>query len=328
MDLLVMAGQLQSADALRTDVGRWETLGVNGVLITDHLFAPGAPERRDAPPQIDPVAVLSAVGAMSGSLKLGTIVANVGLLHPALVLRHFNQLAVLFGGQRVLAGLGAGWNGEEFEALGQDMPPFATRMERLEETLRLARQLELDGYANLEGASFAARDLPRSPRPDVAPQLLVGGGSDQVLRLAGRYADRIDLNGSSRRLSLGRASPSRQDGVRRLTTTVDDLVRAVGIVEAAAVDAGRPAGAVRRSVLVDTVAFCSAAETEAAEEALCAGRGMAPAPLADRPYVLVGEPARMRDLLAARQEQIGLSAIIVPDGPNLGRFATEVVGTL
>jgi alkanesulfonate monooxygenase SsuD/methylene tetrahydromethanopterin reductase-like flavin-dependent oxidoreductase (luciferase family) len=39
-------------------------------------------------------------------------VSNVGLLHPALVLRQFAQLAVLVGGQRVLAGLGAGWNRE------------------------------------------------------------------------------------------------------------------------------------------------------------------------------------------------------------------------
>jgi len=33
-----------------------------------------------------------------------------------------------------------------------------------------------------------ARDLPLSPVPEHPPALLVGGGSDRVLRMAGRYA--------------------------------------------------------------------------------------------------------------------------------------------
>ena len=32
---------------------------------------------------------------------------------------------------------GAGWSTEEFAALGLELPPFRTRMDRLEEALRL-----------------------------------------------------------------------------------------------------------------------------------------------------------------------------------------------
>jgi Luciferase-like monooxygenase len=74
--------------------------------------------RRTARRQPDPYILLAAADAVTQRAKLGTIVANASLQHPALLLPHFSQMARLFGGERVYAGLGAGWNREEFEALG------------------------------------------------------------------------------------------------------------------------------------------------------------------------------------------------------------------
>lgn len=328
MDVLVTVSDVGDVKKLRDDVRRWEGLGVAGVLLTDHLFVSGGGPRADAVRPPDPVVALAVAGALSRKLKIGTIVANVGLAHPALTLRHFAQMAALFGGERVLAGLGAGWNGEEFEALGLTMPPHAERMERLEETLRLARSLFTDGVATLEGAGAGAGELPLSPWPAVAPRLLVGGGSDRLLALAAAYADWVDLNGSSRRVPLGKNAPARRDGIRRLTTTVANLEESVRRLAAATREAGRPVTAVHRSVLIDTVIFGTGTGTGEQEQRLRLARGAPQADVAQCPYVLIGPPGRMRDLLSERRERLGLSAVIVQDGDQLERFMREVASAL
>src|ERR1041385_6297441 len=129
--VVVRTGTL--ADLAR-DVRRLEDLGVTGVLVTDHLFmdGPGRPRSETQRPN-EPMTVLAAVAALSDRLNIGTIVSNIALLHPALVVRQFAQLAALVVGERVLAGLGAGWNRTEFEALGCTMPKHAERLDRLEE---------------------------------------------------------------------------------------------------------------------------------------------------------------------------------------------------
>ncbi len=43
-----------------------------------------------------------------------------------------------------------------------------------------------------------AQEMPLSPRPAVRPRILVAGGSDRILRMAGRYADILDLRGDPR----------------------------------------------------------------------------------------------------------------------------------
>ena len=174
MQIYVILKTSTLADLAR-DVRRLEDLGVTGVLLTDHLFmdGPGRPRSETQRPN-EPMTVLAAVAALSDRLNVGTIVSNIGLLHPALVLRQFAQIAALVGGERVLAGLGAGWNRTEFEALGFRMPKHAERLDRLEQAAALARQLFDNGTANLEGSQVIAHDLPLSPVvPGIPPRILL-----------------------------------------------------------------------------------------------------------------------------------------------------------
>jgi len=299
MELLVSLGSVRDLDRLRPRIARLDELGVDGVLLSDHLFfAPGG-DRNAAFRANDPIVVLGAIAALSDRLRLGTLVANIGLAHPALTLRHFAQLAGLVGGDRVIAGIGAGWNTEEFDALGVDMPAHRARLDRLEAACALARALFDDGIATLDGPHVVARDLPSAPTYKGRPTLLVGGGSDRLLDLGGRYADHVDLNGSSRRRPLSRAQPLVDDGARRHATTVDDLVEAATRVRAAAAAAGRVPPIC--SVVVDTLTV-----------------GADPDPsLAGCPYVLGGAPRRIADEVAERADRIGLGAIVLPESPDL-----------
>jgi alkanesulfonate monooxygenase SsuD/methylene tetrahydromethanopterin reductase-like flavin-dependent oxidoreductase (luciferase family) len=299
-------------DELRRNVGWIEDRGATGVLIPDHLFTNGgSSDRTQARRGSDPIVLLAAIAAMSNHLTVGTSVSNVGFLHPALVLRSFAQLAVLVGGERVLAGLGAGWNREEFEALGMPMPSFSKRMDRLEEASRLARDLFDHGIASLEGSQVVARDLPLAPLPDTPPRLLLGGGSDRLLEIAGRYADALDLNGTSQAGALRGQNLSLADQQRRLSTTVNGLAASAQRVEAVASAAGRPAHAVRISVLINHIVFCS--ESQRVEEArrISTAAGLPPSSLEECPYVLLGEPERMVNTLHEWQDRLDLKALLL-----------------
>jgi alkanesulfonate monooxygenase SsuD/methylene tetrahydromethanopterin reductase-like flavin-dependent oxidoreductase (luciferase family) len=291
-----------------------ESLGVAGVVQGDHMFLPGPPAQDPtARMAADCLTVLTTVAAHSRELGIATLVANVGLQHPLLLLRKFASLALLHGGRRVYAGLGAGWSPREFEALGKKMPSHRERLARLAESAQLARELFDRGWASLDGAHVQAVDLPLAPAPPEPPRLLLGGGSPSLLELAGRYADHVDLAPPSHR----RAASELQ---RPLLTTVVDLVESARAARAG----GR---ALTTSVLVSAVELCDAGSIRAAEEAICARVGLPWRPLDDCPYALVGEPERIADQVRERQERIGLDWLIVPYGA-IERFSAEVLSRL
>lgn len=309
---------------------RWlEGLGVTGVLLSDHLFIrrPGT-SRSEARRSLEPMTTLATVATLSDRLHVGTIVSNLSFLHPALVLRQFAQLAALFGGERVLAGIGAGWNRDEFEAIGMDMPGFRERMDRFEEAAYLARQLFDHGIASVEGSQVVARDLPLSPQPAVPPRILVGGGSDRLLDIAGRYADMLDLNGSSRSGKVAGADLPGADARRRLSTTVADLETSVRRVRQASEAAGRPSNVVSLSVLIGWVEFCDAAQVPNVAARICAAAGLPPGSLEDCPYVLLGEPRQMVEALEQRRERFGLDSVVLMSAIDPQRFCDDVLASL
>jgi alkanesulfonate monooxygenase SsuD/methylene tetrahydromethanopterin reductase-like flavin-dependent oxidoreductase (luciferase family) len=264
--------------------------------------------------------VLTTVAAHSDRLRIATLVANVGIQHPLFLLRRFANLAVIHGGERIYAGLGAGWSRRGFEAVGLEMPAHRERLDRLEEAVRLARELFDHGSADLHGAHVVAAELPLAPRPEVPPRLLLGGGSRRVLELAGRYADHLDLAPPPHRKSSNEFQ-------RKLLTTTADLEDAASAARAAVSAAGRSASGLTFSVLLTNVVFCRQIEVAGHEERICKALHLAPRPLADCPFVLVGEPHRMAEAIRERQERIGLSWIVLPHDAA-DRFCSEVAPLL
>lgn len=322
----VIGSSIARMPELATQVRRWEAAGVAGVFATDHLFFDMQGSRRTARRQPDPYVLLAAAGAVTERAKLGTIVANAGLQHPALLLRHFCQLARLFGGERVYAGLGAGWNREEFEALGLVWQAHEQRMKRLEETMVLGRQLFDDGYGHLHGSQLVADDLPLSPDPGFPPRLMLGGGSTRALEMAGRYADHVDLNSPTRAgkvsATIGGAVTVVEDNRKRLAATVAGLEESVSVVAAAAAGAGRPTPTI--SVMLTHVVRCRAGDVDESERHLCERYGLEPVPLAQCPFALVGPPERMVDLLEERADRLGLCSVILAGSDDIEGFANSV----
>jgi alkanesulfonate monooxygenase SsuD/methylene tetrahydromethanopterin reductase-like flavin-dependent oxidoreductase (luciferase family) len=291
---------------LRDLVRRFDAIGVDGVFVTDHYFWPSdRPRSEMAKPGFEPLTYLATIGTMSNRLKLGTTVMNSAWIHPAHLVRSFAQLAVLFGGERVVAGLGAGWHREEFEALALSMPPLRERWERLEAACALSRDLFDRGVATTPGL---ADELPLSPRPEIPPRLLVGGGSERMLDIAGRYADIIDL-ASPPALAAG-ASVHSSPWVD-LIVTVEDLERSVHRIAAAAQEAGRPAPTV--SLGVEWWRFCTPSEVADVEADICRRHRIEARDLQHSPFIFVGDASRIRDLLAERRERLGIGLLTVPE---------------
>ncbi|HXT36780.1 MAG TPA: LLM class flavin-dependent oxidoreductase, partial [Chloroflexota bacterium] len=113
--------------------------GFASIWVMDHIFQiamMGAPEE----PMLEGYSTLAYLAAVTKRVKLGTMVTGVVYRHPGILVKTVTTLDVLSGGRAYL-GIGAAWNEQEARGLGIPFPPLKERFERLEETLRIAKQM-------------------------------------------------------------------------------------------------------------------------------------------------------------------------------------------
>ena len=165
-----------------------EAHGVPGLFRSDHyLNLDGRPERGS----LDAWATLSALAAVTTSLRLGTLVSPATFRHPSELAKVVATVDWVSGG-RVELGLGAGWNLAEHRAFGFDFPPVGSRMDRLEEQLEIVHRSWTEGPFSFSGSIYSLQDLDAQPRPVQSPHppLIVGGsGKPRGVALAARWAD-------------------------------------------------------------------------------------------------------------------------------------------
>jgi alkanesulfonate monooxygenase SsuD/methylene tetrahydromethanopterin reductase-like flavin-dependent oxidoreductase (luciferase family) len=260
---------------------------------------------------------------------------NASWLHPALLLRQFTQLAVLLGGDRGTAGLGAGWSYEEWAAMGIEFPSAGERVSRLADVLEIASQLYGGNReANHEGKYYQARNLPLNPVPATPPQILVGAAGDRMVRLAARYADKVDFIGLPKNPSAPvnkKMSESHNEGQgRRGRMVVADLIDRVQLLKDLTEQAGRPRDAAKIGVQVNYAVLCrNQAEVAEADRRICAEWFHIPEQsLADNPYTLRGEPQQIADAIEERRERLDLSQITIQENQDSVEFCEAVVPLL
>lgn len=136
--------------------------GIDSVWVSDHAFAV-APDGAVSG-ALDAAGLAAAVIARTPRIEVGTLVLSAAMRTPAQTASIGAALSSL-GGTRITCGVGAGWNPTTHAALGIGLPGYAARVERLDATAALLRDLE------------------------PAPRVLVGGWGDPVLAVAARHAD-------------------------------------------------------------------------------------------------------------------------------------------
>ncbi len=132
--------------------------GVDGIFCYDHLWPMGQPER----PALAPFPVLAFAASQpwlaerpGGGPYIGTLVARVGLVPPAVLLGQFTALQELAPG-RVIAGLGTGDKLSESENRAYGIP-YPTADERRSDMVSLGQKLKEIGLAVWVAGGSAGR---------------------------------------------------------------------------------------------------------------------------------------------------------------------------
>ncbi|MFD5268254.1 LLM class F420-dependent oxidoreductase [Streptomyces sp. NPDC058335] len=176
-----------------------EAAGVSRLSVMDHYFQMefngGAEE-----PMLEAYTTLAFLAAHTTTVRLGALVTGVTYRHPGLLAKIATTLDVVSGG-RAWLGIGAAWYDREHEGLGVPFPPVAERFERLEETLRICRQMwDPADNGPFEGRHYRLAETLCVPAPVSTPhpEILIGGGGERkTLRLVARYGDACNLFASS-----------------------------------------------------------------------------------------------------------------------------------
>jgi len=171
-----------------------EQAGIASLWVMDHFFQIpifGPPEQE----MLEAYTTLAFAAGQTERLELGALVTGVTPRHPGVLVKTVTTLDALSGG-RAWLGIGAAWNEQESRGLGIPFPPLAERFERLEETLRIARQMWAGNASPFEGRYYRLEqplNSPNSVRRPHPPILIGGSGERKTLRLVARYGDACNL---------------------------------------------------------------------------------------------------------------------------------------
>jgi alkanesulfonate monooxygenase SsuD/methylene tetrahydromethanopterin reductase-like flavin-dependent oxidoreductase (luciferase family) len=165
-----------------------EALGYEGVFVFDHFFPPGArPDR----PSLEAFTTLAAVGAVTSSVRVGTLVARAQLRPAGLLAKMAAGIDELTGGRMILAvGTGDPIDEPEHRAFGIPTLSKAERRAHLAELVAAVKAL-FRGEAWEGGDQVPPVTGPLLPPAVQAggPPVWIGAQADEVVRLAGAVAD-------------------------------------------------------------------------------------------------------------------------------------------
>jgi F420-dependent hydroxymycolic acid dehydrogenase len=131
---------------------------------------------------------LAALGQRTASLVMGTgVTCPTYRYRPPIVAQAFASLGVLYPG-RVFLGLGSGEALNEVPAGGGFGPP-RERLDRLEEALRLIRQLWTGAWTDHAGQYYTVQDARIYDLPPQSVPIYVAASGRRSCRLAGELAD-------------------------------------------------------------------------------------------------------------------------------------------
>lgn len=262
-------------DALLASAATAERAGLDWVTFQDHPYQPGF---------LDTWTLLSYLAARTERIGLAPNVANVPLRPPAVLARSAAALDLLSGG-RLELGLGSGYFFDAIAAMGGPRRSPGAHVDALAEAITVLRRLWTPGPAvHFAGAHYRLDGVAPGPVPTRPIPIWVGAYQRRMLELTAREADAWVP-------TLAYAAPDR---LAAMTATID----------AAAADAGRDPGAVRRIYNI-AGAFT--------------GRGGG---------FLQGPPAQWAEQLAELTLAHGFSGFVLAPGTDadadLRRFAEEV----
>ena len=172
-----------------------EANGFDAIAMSDHLVYPqslsvpypytkdGKPRFAEDDPWPDPWIAISAMAAVTSTLKFYTNVYVLPAREPLHVAKFLSTLSVMTN-NRVALGVGMGWMPEEFNASGQE---FAKRGKRADEMIEVMQKLWRGGMLEHSGEFYQFEPFKIAPVPEQQIPIYVGGFSRPAMRRAAQH---------------------------------------------------------------------------------------------------------------------------------------------
>jgi F420-dependent oxidoreductase-like protein len=172
-----------------------EDTGWDGVYVADHFMGDaGAPWPVEIP-TLEATAALAALASTTSRVRLAPLVFGITYRHPAVLAKWAATVDHVSGGRFTL-GVGAGWQENEHEQYGIELPPPGERLERFEEALLVLKGLLREERSTVEGVHYRLTGAVAEPKPVQQPlPLLIGGKGDRMLGVVARHADEWNMWG-------------------------------------------------------------------------------------------------------------------------------------
>jgi len=192
-----------------------EELGFGYFFRSDHILPTDERRGIDSPECWTSLGVLAA---STSRIKFGPLVSPIGFRNPALLAKMACTIHSISHG-RLQLGVGAGWFEAEYKAHGFPFPDFHTRIAQFAEALEIIYSMVYKGIVDFDGTHFSAH-TDCLPKPDGHMDMIIGGRTKPVVRLAAKFADEWNtFRSSSSDLSGLKALLGEKSGGRTIDVT-------------------------------------------------------------------------------------------------------------
>lgn len=251
--------------------------GWDGVWIADHFMGSGGAGAPPDTPTLEAGSLVAALAASVPRVRIGSLVYGNTYRHPALVAKMAATVDQISGGRFTL-GLGTGWQQNEHEQYGIELPPVGERIDRFAEALQVVRSLLREPTTTFSGRHYRLTGALCEPKPaqDELPILVGASGERRMLGVVARYADQWNCWGLP-----------------------DVVAHKSGVIDRHCEEIGRDPAEIKRSAQALVFVTPDAATADSLVERV---------PRA----AFGGPPDRLADVVGAYAEA-GLDELIVPD---------------
>jgi alkanesulfonate monooxygenase len=175
-----------------------EAVGFARLSVTDHLWQISLVGEEDEP-MLEAYTTLAFLAGQTSTIELQTLATAATYRAPGLLGKIVTTLDVLSGG-RAWLGIGTGWNEQEATGLGLPFDGHDGRFQRLEETVRICLQMWSGSSDPIVSEHYFLGSTLNVPQPvsRPRPRILIGGGGElRTLKMVAKYADAMNVWGST-----------------------------------------------------------------------------------------------------------------------------------